>query len=185
MHGFMKQVANGWTIAPLLTIETGFPFSVYDCTNAATDCMYAVNANGGIPRGGPATLAFSGNGPDNYIYTPFFNGTTPLFDSSYVNATTGVSDFGPYPAAMNARNAFRSPGYWNVDMGIYKAFDLTERFKLQFRAEMYNAFNHANLYLQSGDVDVSSYTFVDAAKGLTVSGGKDYRTVQLALRLMF
>jgi hypothetical protein len=86
---------------------------------------------------------------------------------------------------MNARNAFRSPGYWNVDMGIYKAFDLTERFKLQFRAEMYNAFNHANLYLQSGDVDVSSYTFVDAAKGLTVSGGKDYRTVQLALRLMF
>ena len=52
-HGFVKQVADGWTIAPLLLFETGTPFSVYDCTNAATDCMYAVNASGGMKQGAP------------------------------------------------------------------------------------------------------------------------------------
>jgi outer membrane receptor protein involved in Fe transport len=187
MHGFMRQVVNGWTVAPLLTFETGTPFSIYDCTNAFTDCMYAVNANGGLARGGPSKLVSSGS-PDNYIYTPFSTaGGTPLFDSTYVNAQTGVSDFGPYPAAMNARNAFRGPGSWNVDLGLYKDFTLKEQFKLQFRAEMYNAFNHANLYLQSGDVDVSAgaTSFVDAAYGRKVDGTKDYRTVQLALRLTF
>lgn len=186
MHGFLKQVVNGWTVAPLLTFETGTPFSIYDCTNANTDCLYAVNANGGLSRSAPSRLAVSGLNPDNYIYTPFTSaGGASLFDSSYVNAQTGVSDFGPYPAAMNARNAFRGPGYWNVDLGLYKDFALNEQFKLQFRAEMYNAFNHANLYLQSGDVDVSFNPFVDAAYGQKVDGTKDYRTVQLALRLTF
>jgi len=67
-----------------------------------------------------------------------------------------------------------------------RTFALNEQFKLQFRAEMYNAFNHANLYVQSGDVDVSQAApFVDAAYGQKVDGTKDYRTVQLALRLTF
>jgi hypothetical protein len=202
-HGFVKQLADGWTVAPLLLIETGTPFSIYDCTNAATDCMYAVNANGGIKRGAPSKLIPTASvdpdtgavtyNPDNFVYTPFYSSTDQygnptsgaLFDTSYTNPTLGISDFGPYPAAMNARNAFRGPGYWNLDLGIYKSFFLGEKYKLQFRAEMYNAFNHANLYLASGDVDVSFNPYLDAAKGLTVSGGKDYRTVQLALRLTF
>jgi len=90
---------------------------------------------------------------------------------------------------MNARNAFRGPGYWNLDFGIYKLFFLSERFRLQFRGELYNAFNHANLYVQSGDNNVSSISFVDAARGynpqLTNPTVGSFRTVQLALRLMF
>ena len=177
-HGVLKQVADGWTIAPLVILETGFPFSVFDCTNAYTVCMYAVNANGGISRSAPSSLTPSGAAPDNYIYTNFYNGSTPLFDSSYYNATTGISDFGPWPAAMNARNAFRGPGQWGADLGIYKSFFLGERFKLQFRGEMYNVFNHANLLLNSGDSDVAEFPYVDAYKD-------GHRTVQLALRLTF
>jgi outer membrane receptor protein involved in Fe transport len=213
-HGVVKQVASGWTIAPLLIMETGQPFSVYDCTNAVTVCMYAVNANGGIKRGAPSGLVSTG-GNDNFVYTPLYSNldgtgnqtatSVPLFDSSYCNAIllqvpvpvtvpptppNCVSDFGPYPSAMNARNAFRGPGYWNADLGIYKSFFLGERFKLQFRAEMYNVFNHANLYVQGGDTDVSSgSSFVDAAKGfnpqlVSPTSGSN-RTVQLALRLIF
>lgn len=210
-HGVLKQVADGWTIAPLLIVESGQPFSIYDCTNAVTVCMYAVNANGGIKRGAPSSLAPTSGAVDNFIYTPLYTNldatgsptatSVPLFDSSYCNAIllqvpvpagnppNCVSDFGPYPAAMNARNAFRGPGYWNADLGIYKSFFLSERFKLQFRAELYNAFNHANLYVQGGDTDVSSFNFVDAAKGfnpqqVNPTAGSN-RTVQLALRLSF
>jgi hypothetical protein len=76
-----------------------------------------------------------------------------------------VSDFEPYLAAMNGRNVFRGRGYWNINLGIYKAFFLSERFTLQFRGELYNAFNHANLYIQNGNVDVSqAQPYIDAAK---------------------
>ena len=217
-HGFLKQAADGWTVAPLLILESGTPFSMYDCTNAVTECMFANNAtNGGLKRGAPPSLQptvvggdpAAGNAvyqPDNYVYTPMYANVSydatggsptfsnPLFDSSYcnaqlLNAVGCVSDFGPFPSTMNARNAFRGPGYWNVDIGIYKTFFLGERFKLQFRGELYNAFNHANLYVQSGDVDVSSFSFVDAAKGynpqlVNPTSGSN-RTVQLALRLIF
>ncbi|MCI0701411.1 MAG: hypothetical protein L0241_10055, partial [Planctomycetia bacterium] len=42
------------------------------------------------------------------------------------------------------RNMFTGPGYWNVDLGVTKVFPITERINLQFRAEFFNAFNHAN-----------------------------------------
>ena len=59
---------------------------------------------------------------------------------------------GPQPAD---RNAYTSPGYWNFNFVFAKNFKLTERFQMQFRAEMYNAFNHANLYILPYNLDVS------------------------------
>ena len=87
---------------------------------------------------------------------------------------------------MTARNFFRAPGVWNLDLGIYKNIQVTERFRLQFRAELYNAFNHANLYVQGSDADVGSgYGFVPAKRGITAGGTSDRRNIQLAVKLIF
>jgi hypothetical protein len=43
-----------------------------------------------------------------------------------------------------------------MDLGVYKAFTFTERVKLQLRGEFYNLFNHANLYVEGANADVSS-----------------------------
>ena len=45
---------------------------------------------------------------------------------------------------MTRRNAFRAPGFRNLDIGFYKTFRLTERYSLQLRSEFYNVFNHAS-----------------------------------------
>ena len=42
------------------------------------------------------------------------------------------------------RNLFQAPGFWNTDIGLVKVFQLTERFKLQFRTEIFNLFNTVN-----------------------------------------
>ena len=42
------------------------------------------------------------------------------------------------------RNLFTAQPYWNVDLGIAKNFKITEQFRLDFRMEMFNAFNHPN-----------------------------------------
>jgi Carboxypeptidase regulatory-like domain len=220
-HGFVKQIADGWSVAPLFIAETGTPFSLYDCSNASTVCMYAMNKPGtaGIAKGAPNKLNPTSSA-DNFVYTQFcgslncnitfdsagnptgvtdaYYDTTPIgapySGFGYGDPISGTNDFGPYPSNMVGRNSFRGPGYWNVDLGIYKMFFLGERFRLQFRGELYNAFNHANLYVYGANADVSAWeyggqTYLDSAKGynpaLTVPTSGSFRTVQLALRLTF
>jgi hypothetical protein len=59
------------------------------------------------------------------------------------------------------RNAIHGPGYSDVDLGISKSFVLTEQFKLQFKAEMFNLFNRINLASGPGAFGYSSGTVTD------------------------
>jgi hypothetical protein len=85
---------------------------------------------------------------------------------------------------MTQRDAFRSPGDWNMDFGVHKDFKITERVNLQFRGEMFNLFNHANLY-------VLNWSYGSGA--VLATGGAPYipadysghRNVQLAARVTF
>ncbi len=104
-----------------------------------------------------------------------------------------------YPGLQSARNLFRTPGIWNMDVAILKDFRLPhEGHKLQFRAEFYNLFNHSNLYVVpgtnaftgSGDPAVPlSGSFVEAKRGIPASFGagtpKERRNIQLGLRYIF
>jgi hypothetical protein len=97
---------------------------------------------------------------------------------AYVNPKTGNSEYGPYPADMTKRNAFRGPGKWNLDLLLSKRFSLTERAKLQLRLEGYNVLNHANYYIDGGTVDGGSGLFVAAYR-------TNHRNVQLGLKLIY
>ncbi|HEU5237934.1 MAG TPA: hypothetical protein VFU37_12430, partial [Pyrinomonadaceae bacterium] len=82
------------------------------------------------------------------------------------------------------------PGFWNFDMGLYKTFSLTERYKLQLRGEFYNIFNHANLYVNPASLDIEGGGNVTACRacGATLTGvpfATDRRNVQLALKFIF
>ena len=117
-----------------------------------------------------------------------------------LNPTLGISDFGPYPADMTRRNAFRGPGAWNTDVAVEKKFNLTERVGLTFRAEGFAIFNHHNLYINTSNLDYSSQgsgatlgtgtTQVTAQKGglgsVALGGNHDERRFgQFALKVTF
>jgi hypothetical protein len=54
------------------------------------------------------------------------------------------------------------------------------------RAEFFNLFNHANLYAVAGTNTFSGTgSFVEGAKGLSPSGVRERRNIQLALRYQF
>ena len=93
------------------------------------------------------------------------------------------------------RNSLRLPGFWNVDFGVLKDFPLNvvrEGMKLQFRAEVFNLFNHSNLY---GDpntnvvFDGGGTQQVLAKRGNRPGGvfgvARDRRSIQLALRFIW
>ena len=113
--------------------------------------------------------------------------TSAISRSEYVNPKTGDSDFGPFPANMTGRDYFHTPGIYNLDIGIYKSLRFTERMSLQLRLEAYNAFNHSNLYVNTG----SAY-IVGGAGNITSSYGVlennvgfENRNVQIGAKFIF
>jgi hypothetical protein len=180
----LDMALGGWSIIPNLSARTGTPFSIYDCTNEG----YAICPRAMYDSPFHAAYTQTSNGsPNSFNYMSFGNP-----DSSYVNPLAGVSDFGPFPASMTGRNAFVTPGVWNVDLAIHKNFRINERFNLQLRGEAFNVFNHSNLYIVYANTDLSSAAtnYVTATRGIRNDNTDalvttENRNLQLALKLTF
>jgi hypothetical protein len=164
---------NGWTFTSLFTAHSGTPFTIFDCTNALTACNRLIQ-NGPIKTTGDHPPA-DPTVPDQFQWISLA-GVTP---GTFANPITGTSDFGPFPANMTGRDRFRGPGFWNLDSGLYKAFHFTERYSLQLRWEVYNVFNHANMFIIGAEAEQSlGLAFVP-------SFFRGRRNVQLAARFNF
>ena len=97
---------------------------------------------------------------------------------SFINPNTKTSELGPYPSNMTTRNAFRGPGQWQLDASVAKRIRINDKYNLQFRFEVFNAFNHANLFIVGSEADISSTEFVPAKR-------LGRRQVQLAVKFIF
>ncbi len=75
------------------------------------------------------------------------------------------------------RNSLRGPGFWNVDLGLLKDTQLSERVLLQFRFEGFNVLNHANFNNPVGTVTNANFG--------KILGAADPRVLQFALKLVF
>jgi hypothetical protein len=87
------------------------------------------------------------------------------------------------PNATTAhRNSLRSNGLDRLDLNIRKAFPVTERFKLQYGAEMFNALNTVNLTSVPGRVvnGTSTGKFLDVTQ-LNSTG----RSMRMSLKLIW
>jgi len=173
-EGATRTLLGGWQINWIFTARTGFAFSTFDCTNAQfAVCMRAEDPVG-IDKNatdGPGT-----GSPNEFTLLDL----TPIMGSAgaYVNPITGNSEFGPWPATMTERGAFRGPGSWNVDMSLSKRFRFGDRYALQVRVEAYNLFNHANMIAYTTNADVSSFD--------SITGYKDgNRRIQLGAKFEF
>ncbi len=183
--GVLHQILGGWELAPLFTARTGSPYSIFDGSNASFVYPRAafLQPVSGAANGNP----LSNGAPNSFNYLTFADSSV----DHYTNPTYLYSDLPGFPANMTGRNAFRTPGFWDLDAGLYKNFTLTERIGLQFRAEAFNIVNHANLYTVGSSADVSNVTpgdggnsSVTACKGCT-GATYDRRNLQLALKLTF
>jgi len=163
---------GGWQVNALFTARSGYPFSVFDCTNALDLCIRALDPTG-IERTVNESTA-TGN-PNEYDLLDI-SGLAP-YAGSYVNPLTGTSDYGPYPASMTKRNDFYGPGAWNVDFIIGKRFRFGNKAAL-LRLEAYNLFNHANMYAHTDIAQIDSVTSITGAKD-------DFRRMQLGFKFEF
>jgi hypothetical protein len=80
-----------------------------------------------------------------------------------------------------APRAFHGPGLQDVDLSLFKGFRVTESWRVEFRTEFFNAFNHANFNNPSASIAASSL----GSFGRSFSTVTDPREIQFALKLYF
>ena len=177
--GMFNQVFGGWELSGIFAARTGTPFSIFDCTNsifAESPCMRVI-ANGPLSFKNKVTQgdATAVDQPNRYRFVDL-SGLTP---GTFTNPISGGNEPGPYPANMTERNAFRGPGFWNLDAGLYKNFKFTERVGFQLRFEAYNVFNHANASVIYGFPDN------EISNGFVPARFDGRRNIQIAGKILF
>jgi Carboxypeptidase regulatory-like domain len=157
-QGWMRRVLNGWTISPIITLSSGLPFTV----TTGKDNNYDGNNNDRANLVGDPYL--DPNRSRSAVAAEWFN--TAAFVANPIG-TDGTS----------ARNLLDAPGSRNVDMGLFRSFELRESMHLQFRAEFTNFFNMVNLNAPNATLSSSNFGVITSAD--------DMRQLQLGLRLTF
>jgi hypothetical protein len=177
-RGIANTLLSGWSLNPLFVARTGQPYSIFDCSSPLTltfNCERAV-FNGPVPNTSNGLVPNAS--PDSFSWVTF---TDAQINHTLTNPLTpGAS----WPSSMSGRDAFRAPGWWNLDFGVYKDTKITERITLQLRGETFNIFNHANLYVVGNSADLGSGNSVTACYGCTGST-YDRRNLQLAAKVVF
>ncbi len=205
----MSEALGGWQVTGIYTVRTGAPFSYFDSTNNNSGYQVArYNPASGqtIPQhsftkipsgvnGGGANSYVIGNLPSAASFPDPANGypANPALYNSLTQTGFLISDWGPFPATMVARNSFRGPGAWTFDAAVSKTFPIHEQINVEFRAEGFDLLNHHNLFIQEGLNDVANVgdgvpVPITASKGgIGNNGGAndERRFGQFALKINF
>jgi Carboxypeptidase regulatory-like domain/TonB dependent receptor-like, beta-barrel len=157
-NGFVGHVLGGWQTSGLWSFQTGTHWTAYisasrslscsttgDSANSATGALACV-AGGGtiINTGGDYNLDGVNNDRPN---APLGN-SLPTTKETWANGLTVPAGFFATPCLACdgnlGRNTFAGPGIFEADLSLFKNTKITERVNLLFRADFFNAFNHAN-----------------------------------------
>jgi hypothetical protein len=180
--GAARWIVGGWQFNGVLSLMTGRPLTFG--TNAAANTpgsSFTPDQIGEVS----ITHAVAGTaGTATWIDT---TGCVPVVTASCFLQQPPLGLTGRFGTA--GRNAFSGPGLGNLDLSLFRKFDLTERAKLEFRAESTNFTNSpafANPNLTLGDANFGRLTGTLA--GLISNqgvGGTGPRAINLGLKLTF
>ena len=164
----MKHVFNGWTISPIVSLQSGQPFNIASGANNNFD-----SANANRPNLVPGVSAFLDPHRSRSVAAKeWFN--TAAFTQNGPGVTGGI---GPGGADGNTpRDYLRAPGYRNIDLGVFRDFHF-ERFTFQLRGEATNAFNLVSLNAPTANLK-------SALNGQITSAASP-RLIQIGARLTF
>jgi hypothetical protein len=159
--GMLNHLAGGWSLGLLAEARTGLAYGVVATPNTSNTFSSAQRAN---ILGTPEQLS---GWRENVIGTTFFD--RALFQA---------------PPAGTFGNAARhvgfGPGFLGIDASVHKWWNLTERLKLQYRADFYNLPNHASFEEPSGALGTGSFGYVTG-----ILPGSTGRMIQMSLRLEY
>jgi len=121
-----RKALSGWTLSSVMEFSSGRPYAALlspACTSSTLSFGNCDGANGNL------------------------NDTA--FNQDTANTAGGINGGGPTPGI--GLNSFYGPWLERIDVGLARSFSIKEGKELQFQAQAFNLFNHANYYVQNGD----------------------------------
>jgi len=157
----VNTMVGGWEVSPILTFRTGWPMPVYS----------AQDESGTFGRGARANC----NSLPSIINAPIGGGVGGIqwFTNNGNFTNPAVGTFGNCAPQLGG---LRGPHYTDLDLSLHKDFQMTERFRLQFRSDFINAFNHVQ------------FNAPNMGLGSTmgqITSAQPPRNIQLALKLYY
>jgi hypothetical protein len=131
--GRFIRLTRDWTFSGMTRFATGFPVTLYDNSDNSLLGTLGNGVNNYLldtPRCLPGSLRINNNGRNG---RPAFN--TALFPEENIGQLGNAK-----------RRIFYGPGIDNFDMTLQKSVHFAETKSIEFRAEAFNAFNHAQFY---------------------------------------
>jgi hypothetical protein len=163
LGSFGNRLVSGWQFNTIVTLESGFPFTPVIGSNQSGD---GDTRNPDRPSLNPAFTGPVVLGNPNEWYNP----------AAFILPTAGT--FGNL-----GRGVYAGPGLTNVDASLFKDTAISERAKLQFRAEVFNVLNTANF--GTPNATVFSNGAISSSAGLITATNTTSRQIQFGLKLIF
>jgi hypothetical protein len=163
LRGAADRFLNGWRLAPIVTWQSGFPYTVMSGFDNSFSGDFVDRAD------------FIGTNLNQAKLDPnrSHNALTQEYFNTAVFGPNAIGTFGD-----SGKNNLRGPGLFDTDLALLKDIKIHERYMLQFRAEAYNAFNNVNFGLPDA-------TFTDPTFGQILSTSNSPRIMQFAFKLLF
>ncbi len=156
LTGWRDAFAGGWQIAGIVRMQSGSPIAVTQATN--------LNAFAGFGIQRPNRLSDPALPPNQRTKERYFN-------------TGAFTQAAQFTLGNSSRNPVRGPGYRTADVMAGKTFAITERVRVEFRAEAFNVTNTPPLGNPNG-------SFGNAAFG-SITTALDPRVFEFVVKLQF
>ncbi len=216
--GFVGKLLGGWQVNGIYNLATGRPYTpqqycavlcglpTYEDTAwvgtfIGWDTLRPFSSNPNAPVGTvginqrDAALLFGApvaNANGFYSFNDLNRGTVTVVtanDVRHIYNGPGAAAFFGTPFGTVGRNTEIGPRLNNLNFGIFKTTNITEKWRIQFRAEAFNALNHPNagFGVAAGSTQPASLWLDDAGFGYADNTGVPLsaRVVQFGLRILF
>jgi len=175
--GFKGKVLNGWAMSGITTFQSGFPIRITEQDDIELQSSFDFETPGQPNVAAPfhsinprKLTCAAGTGTDPTTCTLINAGFNP---DAFTEATVQPGTIGNAP-----RTICCGPGINNWEFGFVKSTPFGERYKVDFRAELFNAFNHAQFFQPDGNT-------TDGTDFGRVKRARDPRLIQFALKFYF
>jgi hypothetical protein len=170
----VDHLVSGWGVTSIFDTQTGIPFIPISGVDANEDgdSTDRVIVTGPVPnRKGSLTKNFSGA-------TPVVNYFPACGTGCPFSPGLGVID----PTLRMHRGYLRNPGLFNWDAQLNKQTSITEKFKLRFTTDFFNALNHTNFANLKTSTASTQFGQATSTRAL---GQTNSRQIQFGLHLVF
>jgi Carboxypeptidase regulatory-like domain/TonB-dependent Receptor Plug Domain len=169
MSGFAGKALDGWAVSGIITYQSGFPIRLFSANDQELASSFFFEPAGKPDVTGPVQFLNphsittpTGLPSGNYLFNP----------NSFTNQPLG--SFGDAPHALCC-----GPAISQTDLSFQKTTPINEKLGTEFRADIFNIWNHTQFLNPDGNFSNLGTTF-----GL-VTKARDPRLVQFALKLIF